>query len=377
MKTPGIRLRNDHLVVMGSAVLLFLGALLAVQRPRGQGRDPQDALRGSSRYTSPSGGKALYALLRDLGYPATRWARKIQLLPDDLGLLLVVAPSRAPSPEEAGWLDGWVAAGGTLLWCPRSKPAGPAEDPVLAAFGLSSEGGSADVTGEVPATLKPLGGGADRTYALSVTAERRLAARPGTRAEVLAEDGKGWVAAVVPRGRGRFIALAEPRLLTNAGLSRAEHAVFAVHLAALAAGGRRIAFDEFHHGFEEGQGAFALLWDSPLMGALALGVLAAFLGILASDRRLGPPIRLRREERRKPAEFIDALAGLCRRQRAAAQVQGILLSEYRLFLRRRGGAEEQAEPARPWADEGSLVEWCRELEVMRRSVLEKGASREL
>lgn len=370
MKAP--RIRTETLVVVGGVVVLFLGALLAVRRPGGLGRDPKDALRGSSHYTSPSGGKALYSLLRGLGKPVSRHSRKTELLADDVGLLMILGSSKPVTQEEAAALSGWVAEGGSILWCPRTGRVG--DEPILSAFGLGERSGSKDETSGVSATLEPVGGGAGVRYALSVTGERRLT---GREAEVLAEDAGGWLAAVVRKGRGRFIALAEPRILTNRGLSAVGHAEFAVHLAVLAAGGRRIAFDEYHHGFQEGQGALALIMDTSLFPALLLLGLALFLGLIASDRRLGPPLNLRREERRRPAEFIDAFAGLCRRQRAAGQVRAILQGEFRLFLRQHGGADRAAAVLRKGGgDEATLVKWCRELEELRRSILEKAASRE-
>jgi hypothetical protein len=372
VKAP--RVRTETLVLVGGVFVLFTGVLLVARRPAGLGRDPGDLLRGSTHYTSPSGGKAFYTLLRDLGRTATRHSRKTELLSDDVRLLVLFAPSRALTEAEAGHLAAWVAEGGSVLWCPRSGGSG--DDRLLEAFGLSSRTGSDDESSEVSATLEPLGGGAGVRYALSVTGDRRLAAGEGTRAEVLAEDRAGWIAAVVRKGQGRLIALAEPRLLSNRGLALAAHAEFAVHLASLAAGKGRIAFDEYHHGFEHGQGALALVRDSSLFPALLLSGLAAFLGVLASGRRLGPPLRLRRGERRRPTEFIDAFAGLCRKRRAAAQAREILRQEFRLFVRQHGGGgEAEALLRRGAVDEAGLVAWCRELEARRRSILNRNAAR--
>lgn len=365
-----MKLRAEHWVVLGSVVALFAGALLAVRRPRGLGRDPEDALRGSTHYTSPSGGKAFYSLLRDLGRGASRHSRKTELLADDVRLLLILGPSRPVTNEEAASLAGWVTEGGSILWCPRAG--GGTDEPLLSAFGLAVASGSRDETSDVLATLEPVGGVAGVRYALSVTGERRLT---GGEAEVLAEDAGGWVAVVIRKGQGRFIAFSEPRVFSNQGLARAAHAEFAVHLAILAAGKGRIAFDEYHHGFKEGQGALALVQETSLFPALLLGGAAVFLGLLASNRRLGPPIRTRRGERRRPAEFIEAFAGLCRRQRAARQIRAILEGEFRLFLRQHGESAGAQAVLDRRSDEGSLVRWCRELEEARRAILKKGALR--
>jgi hypothetical protein len=311
--------------------------------------------------------KAFYVLLRDLGYPASRHAGRLELLPRDTSLLLLLAPPAPLEEAEAAWAKQWVEGGGTLIWAPRAgvaaapeaaaaprrakrpRSARPAEsDPVpdtlLAAFGLKRVEDAAAAHARAQATLDPLGGDPRRVYALEVSTRLRLAADPpAPRARPLARDGAGWIAAVIEAGRGRFVALADPGCVANGGMKAADHAEFAVHLAALAAGGGRIAFDEFHHGDDRGQSAFAVVWNSPLRAALILLVLAAYGAVLASGRRLGPPAEGHEERRRRPAEFMDACASLCRRLRAAPAVAAVLADEFELDVRRRaGGAAPEA-----------------------------------
>ena len=206
----------------------------------------------------------------------------------------------------------------------------------------------------------------------------------------MAEDAEGWIVAMTRTGEGRFIALAEPALLTNGGLEEADNAEFMVHLAMLASRGRPVVFDEFHHGFMERGSPLAILADSPLGVAVVLALAACFCGVFAANRRLGPPVDLHEERRRKPTEHVDACARLCASLGAGPQALSMILSEFEGEVRRldgeleHGGAERLdaraglppgtvarvVEHARmiardPGASDALLVASCHELEDLR------------
>ncbi len=354
MLSGRIRFRTEHLAIAGSLALLVAAVLVLGRGPAGADRDPLGLSTGSCRFATPGGTKALYVLLRDLDYSVTRHARRIELLPRGVSLLLLLAPSRPPDADAVAWAKGWVAEGGTLLWAPRGRGVLPAEadaearpfnridgpsteaDALPAAFGLKRVPCGAAGVSRVTATLEPFGGG---RYGLACEGEDRLAAvSASSPARPLAADDRGWIAAVVPSGKGRFVALADLRLVSNAGLAAADHAAFAVHLVAGAAGGGRIVFDEYHHGDRGGQSALAVVWDSPLGPALLLGLAAVFSAVMARGRRLGPPLDRHTERRRRPAEYLDACARLCRSLRAGPPVMAMILAEIEQFLRRQTGA---------------------------------------
>ncbi len=394
MKLPRFASRPELLISVGIIAVLIVGILLFGQGPRGLGRDPFDEKQGSSHFTSPLGGKALYTLLDKFGIDTLRHTRKLELLDPDTTLLVLLAPGSPLTKEEAGWVRRWVARGGTLLWGPRQSGG---STNLLEAFGLRLEETEFVGPEGIPATLRPLDDRGRKDYAFSILGGFRLHRAEDSDADIqsLAEDSFGSVAVLVSHGSGRFIALAEPDLTANGGLSRGDHAEFAVHLAMLASKGGTVAFDEFHHGFQEGQTAMSILFDSPLAVAIPLALLAAFLGIFVSGRRLGPPIDLHLERRRRPAEFMDALANLCRRMKAGPQSMAMILSEFEISLRRRfGTTEPQAIEKRtglapgtltglmkrarrlsasPGAPEAALLACCRDLEKIRGTIFERPA----
>src|SRR6185295_13210364 len=233
-----------------------------------------------------------------------------------------------------------------------------------------------------------------RSYTLSLS--RGLRVEPVGKEDLavpLAKDAAGWAAAVVPRGEGRLVAFADPDLFANETISRSDNVEFMVRLAELGSGGRPIAFDEYHHGFTEGQSAFSIIWASSLRPVILLAVAAAFCGVFASGRRLGPAVDLHEERRRRPAEFIEAFAGLCRKKKAGAQALSMVLAEFRLHLQQAHGASTPEAIARistragldpqevaetlakatrlskaDAADDHALVSCCRELENIRGSL---------
>lgn len=394
MKIGSYTVRQEHLVAVAALALFFLGLILFGPGPEGLGSDPMGVQQGSSHFTTRTGGKALYTLLRRLDIPVSRHARKIEDLPDRAALLMLLAQPRPFTDEELSWLKGWVEKGGTVLWCPRQGLAMGGPSRILETFGLDLSLEGTEVPGDVIVTSKPLLARSLEEYRLSLVGRSRLSAKGESgAAKPLAEDESGWIAAMVPVSEGRFIALADAALVGNATLEEGDNAEFIVHLVLLGAKGGRVVFDEFHHGFQEGNSAFALLWDSPAgMGAL-LVMAAVFCGVFTRGRRLGPPLDLHEERRRKPTEYMDACARLCKGLKAGPQSLSMILTEFRSFLKQRFGAatpEAMArldrraglpletvartlEQARRLAtthtvDEKALVACCRRLEKIRSAV---------
>ncbi|HLY08526.1 MAG TPA: DUF4350 domain-containing protein [Planctomycetota bacterium] len=391
--TRPARLNGDRLLVVWSLVALFAVSVLLAQRPHSLGYDPENQKQGSSQYSSPLGGKAFFTLLGRLGDRPARQTRVLDLLPRDAHELLVLGPSDALLPDEAAGLRDWVARGGTLVACPRLAPADAPPDPILSTFGLEAVL-RPDRESAVRGSLVAVDHRDHRSYALRVFQGRRF--KPSgndSRSVALADDEAGWVVGMVPRGAGRLIAIADPDLYSNRGISRADHVEFMVRLSEACSGGGPICFDEYHHGFKEGQSAVAVLWDSPLRPVLLLAVLATFAGVFASGRRLGPAVELHEDRRRRPSEFIDAVAGLCRKLRAGPQALSLMLAEFRLHLQESHGAStpealerisaraglapaavgnflEQATrlSKAPAVDDHALLSCCRELESLRTSL---------
>jgi hypothetical protein len=111
-------------------------------------------------------------------------------------------------------------------------------------------------------------------------------------------------------GKGDVWLLSCPAILTNAALTRADHAAL---LLALAGTARPVWFDEQAHGIADEGGFVALLRSWGLGPALMLGALLVVLWFWRGRTLLGPPADPWRDVRAEAVEGVEALAGLYRR----------------------------------------------------------------
>ena len=119
---------------------------------------------------------------------------------------------------------------------------------------------------------------------------------------------------------------------------------FALALAAPAiASGRKVAFDEYHHGIHPTTDVLVLLTRTWPGRALMFVAIAFFLYLVASGRRLGPSIPLDPRPPRSSLEYIRGFAGLLRRSGKDEIARERLRRDLRLGLATRYGLD----PATP------------------------------
>jgi hypothetical protein len=122
--------------------------------------------------------------------------------------------------------------------------------------------------------------------------------------------------------------------------------VFARAVAALA-NGRRVWFDEYHHGYEgnEGTGSATgrFLREHPLGHAFVQLGLAGLALLLLHGRRLGAAVPPPAPRRRSPLEHVEALAGAYRQAGARRTARRLLLAGLARRLGRRVPRDPQEE----------------------------------
>ena len=377
-------LTSPGYVVAATLVVVALTILLTPNNAERTG-DP----RLTTHSTASQGARGLLELARRLGWTVEQRVTPFaDTLPAD-AVYLTLAPPITPTRREAHALLDAVRRGAGLLFVVTDG------DPLADSLGLgaSSGGGvlsvrpraagdSAECEGEegrgaitwfdgrvhsywlTPAdTGRPDGRARPGavTFAVADSLHARRAAR-GRRAGV---DTMPLPAALgFPYGRGRVVAIADPDLLRNdvlrvcrwglgvaavrmlEWLSEDARSVTAPAATARSPGaaaprgghvGRRLVFDEYHHGF----GTHASPWvavrraltETPAGRAVLQGAVAALLLLAALGARALPPRPRRAIERRSPLEHVEALA------RAYGQVRATRLATRRLTrgLRRRHG----------------------------------------
>ena len=148
-------------------------------------------------------------------------------------------------------------------------------------------------------------------------------------------------------GSGEIAWLADASAVSNDGIGIEDNARLAVLLASQ--GGRGIYFDEFHHGFVNE----ASVWDRLGYGGQAATVLL-FVGlgvvVIASARRIGPPVRPLEEPPARGGAYIGQLAELYRKAGARAEAlealeDGLARSLARRYGTRAGGLARQPRAA--------------------------------
>lgn len=123
-----------------------------------------------------------------------------------------------------------------------------------------------------------------------------------------ARDGSVF-ALSVRAGVGRAIFVADPAVLSNRALGLADNGIFAANLLAAARSATpRVAFDEYHHGFEGERGVAGYIGRRALAPA-ALQAAGAFILLAAAlgGRRGRPPL-LEEEEPPRSRESVRAMA---------------------------------------------------------------------
>jgi hypothetical protein len=118
-------------------------------------------------------------------------------------------------------------------------------------------------------------------------------------------------------GAGRVIFLSDPFVVANNGILRGANLTLALNLVeALGGRGRRILFDEYHHGYRsESNPLIAYFQGTSAPWLLGQALALAALVVYSLGRRFARPLPLPQVDRHSPLEFVGSMANL---QQAAA-----------------------------------------------------------
>jgi len=323
----GLDSADRKLLLVAGAVLLLLMGAIAFETPTGESEGESIP---STYYSSPGGARAAYLLLQELHYNVQRWERSpLELPTDSAGSILILAdPSDSPSAEEHQALQGFVEAGGQVLFTGHQVE-DFFDDAHIADYeeGMPSHTYAADL----PSALTR-GAPSVRLQPEAVWGE----AKPYETA--LYSDGDADVIVSWRMGAGRVLWWAGPAPLTNAGISQPGNMnVFldAMNVSATNSANAapvQIYWDEYFHG--ERSSLWSYMQNTPVVwGVLQLGVLG--VGVLFTfSRRSGPTVLAASVSRLSPLEFVDTLGGLYERAKAEPAVVGIVYQRFRTLLTR-------------------------------------------
>lgn len=297
------------LAVFGGLVLFYLMVLSAAQVYYVPVSPPMSTFN-----TTDEGLAAFYRYLTAAGAQPQR-LMQYETLPDPGTAVLVLAgpPLRRPTTGRIRQLKDWVTQGGRLLIV--AEEVNRFHDIV----GVRLLGGRVPLQEEiehVQATRLTVG-----VERVRMRAGKSLTDLPDGSVVHIGPDDRPRVVSMTV-GRGTVVVVGDEWAMSNAGLKAADNLQLALDLATSKSGGP-IVFDEFHHGYAAGGGALARLGTGARLSLVQLCV-AALVLLLAARRRLGTPQEAVETARRSPVEYVQSLAALLRRAKAAPRVAAML-----------------------------------------------------
>lgn len=274
---------------------------------------------------APDGTSALRSFADALGHQSGSIEGDFSL-PSSPGLLFVFSPGPF-SNDDVLALDSWLRSGGVVVYA--------AEDGDLLVnqrLGLKWSQDTAS-SGTLRAGAPILGG----VKAVSGGDSARTLASTASQTPLLRNRANGVVALQQVVGEGQLVVLADPLVLCNGYLARADNGRLAADLIAMTPANGRVWFDEFHHGAAVNNSPLTSWTTTPWGIALVAAVVILFIGLLLRGRAFGPPIPLKARTERSSAEYAMAVGSLLHRTGARRLTVETLLSAARRAVAERVG----------------------------------------
>jgi len=294
--------RIDPLYALTAVLLVVtIGVLVATTS---SGPETTATSRSASAYDDgPGGAGTLRRFLEAMGARTATIEGDTFSIEPDTRVVLILGAIETITANDAERLRAFVRAGGTV---------------VLATDLAFLERGALDLFG-----VRPGGFAAPGRHALAAVAFADPPARAllidrgisvgGPRTTVLAGDDRSPLIVATKEGSGLFIAVGSLGPFLGSGLGEADNARVVLNLVKPALAGGLVAFDEYHHGSHPTNELLVLVQNTWPGRALAFVVIATFLYLLLSGRRIGPPVPLVVRPARSSLEYIRGFAGLVRR----------------------------------------------------------------
>ncbi|MGH9801335.1 MAG: DUF4350 domain-containing protein, partial [Blastocatellia bacterium] len=354
-------------LALGVIIALSAAGNLELDRPPENEREP---IR-SSYNSGPTGTRAFYQLLEELGTPVTRLREDFKSLsaktPIAKDAMLVIVgpfnPNLDISYEDALALQKWIAGGGNALIVSR-YPQSQFGDPMVQSnivgenlpWAAPPEGmvdSNSDKLIVQPTELTKNVRGLELTTlaarikfeppeieedeessipAPATTPEPTPSPTPEESTEQSAKkdscepflyapvihlgDKNGAVLADFQYCDGRLVFLSDPFVIANNGVSRGANLTLAMNLVRALSRGengqqRKIFFDEFHHGYRSQINPLVnYVRGTPVPWLLLQGLILSLLIIFSVGKRFARPLPMPQVDRHSPLEFVGSMANL-------------------------------------------------------------------
>ena len=295
--------------VIAGAIAIAIAVVAYVLQPR------QDSPEHSTNSDAANGASAALLFSQAMGHPTDQIAGNFST-PPDRSVMFVFTPTSPYTADEADRIRQWVlGSGGILIYATEQG------DPELdRAFNVTRFGGFAS---GVEYRGTPVVDGVNRVAG----SDGVMPLDPSPNQVPILRSGDGFVTGFVQGiGLGKLVVLADPLVICNGYLERADNGRLLADLLSIGGADLHVAFDEYHHGLTVSDFAPQAWVSTPWGAALLWLLVAVFFGLVLRGRRFGPIIERPAEVARSDAEWSVAVGQLLRRSSARGVTLGLLAS---------------------------------------------------
>jgi hypothetical protein len=153
----------------------------------------------------------------------------------------------------------------------------------------------------------------------------------------------------VPYGSGRIVYLADPYIVSNAGIGIVDNAQLAINLVAATQG--TIAFDEYHQGYgANANRLFQYFEGTPVIAIFVDCALLVGLIFISQSRRFARPLPEKEPDRLSKLEYVTAMAELQQRTKAFDLAMENIFTDFRRRVTRSLGIDNLTSTRREVAE---------------------------
>jgi len=276
------------------------------------GQPKQDSPEHNSNSDAANGTSAARFFAQAMGHPTSQIEGTFS--PPQNGLMFVFTPTSPYTADDADQTANWVRQGGVLVYA--SEEGDSQLDRAFSVTRLSGFASSqTEFANPVLDGVSSVSGG-DLAIPFLASSAQVPILRSGAGAYPL-----GYIEKV---GSGTVVVLADPLVLCNGYLDKADNGRLLSDLLGMVDAGSAVGFDEYHHGLILSDLAPQAWVTTPWGAAILWFLVAVFVGLLLRGRRFGPLIQRPAEVARADAEWAVAVGELLRRSGARALTLGML-----------------------------------------------------
>jgi hypothetical protein len=292
--------------IIAFVLALLIGGVAYLGQPK------QDSPEHNSNSDAANGTSAARLFAQAMGHPTSQIEGTFSP-PSQNGLMFVFTPTSPYTADDADQAANWVRQGGVLVYASEQG-----DSQLDRAFSVTRLSGFASSQTEFANPV--LDGvttvsGADLAIPFLATS---------TQVPILRSSDGYPLGFIQKLGSGTVVVLADPLVLCNGYLDKADNGRFLSDLLGLVDAGSAVGFDEYHHGLILSDLAPQAWVTTPWGAAILWFLVAVFVGLLLRGRRFGPLIQRPAEVARADAEWAVAVGELLRRSGARALTLGML-----------------------------------------------------